>query len=573
MRTLEKDPARRPQSAREVLAALDAIATPSASEPPGASSRAAEAAPRRWLRGVLAAATLVAIAGSAMVFRGRSGATPAGAGSAESGAANASLLTSVAVLPFRNTSGDAKDEYLSDGMTDELALALSKLPGLRLAGRSSSFAFKGRNVPAPDVGKALGVGAIVEGTVRRSGDRLRVTAQLTSTRDGRVIWSDGFERAGTDVFAVQDEFTSAIVGALRPMLGTAPETSTPGGTTADTRGTSDATAYDLYLRARYYWAQRGAGPLDTAVVLFSQAVQRDPRFARGWAGLAIAHMMRPNYNARVRALPAFDSAETAARRALAIDSSVADAHAAIGMSYLRRFDMQAAGEEFATARRLEPQNATVHHWSALYFGVAGDSTQADREIEAAISLDPLSATTLNSRATILSDRRHFTEALETFGRVTMLSERFAFVFSNSNRALIWTGQADSALRLQRGRVRDAVARGRLGTAVLSAAAAGQWDEARQVRGMIQRGGDSSIMVYDRAVAELVFGSRARAAELFVQSLETEGTIANVLFSLCDPTLDPIRSERVYVAFRERHGVADCPYRSPWPIGTPPVEGR
>ena len=113
--------------------------------------------------------------------------------------ADAAVLSSLDVLPCVNTSGDAKDEYFSDGLTDELAHALAKLPGLRLAGRSSSYSFKGKSILAPEVGKALGVGAIIEGTVRRAGDRIRLTAQLISTRDGQVLWSDTFERSGADV--------------------------------------------------------------------------------------------------------------------------------------------------------------------------------------------------------------------------------------------------------------------------------------------------------------------------------------------------------------------------------------
>ncbi len=572
-RCLEKDPGTRPQSARELLATLDSLATPVAAAPSVAASGAgaivAGSVPRaRWSRPALAIGSLVVLIGIAMLFWGRDRSTIGSNVPPTNAVQSESALTSLAVLPFVNTGGDTKDEYFSDGMTDELAHALSKLPGLRLAGRSSSFAFKGRTVPAPEVGKTLGVGAIIEGTVRRSGDRLRITAQLTSTRDGRVIWSDGFERAGADVFAVQDAFTSAIVSALTPMLGTAPATSGTDG--ADARGTRDMVAYDLYLRGRYYWAQRGAGPLDTAAMLFEQVVRRDPRFARGWAGLALTYVMRPNFNVLVPAHPAFDKADAAARNALAIDSTVADAHTAIGMSRLRRLDMRAAGEAFAIARRLEPQNATAHHWSALYFGVAGDTSQSDREIETAMSLDPLSATTLNSRAATLADRRRFAEALEAFGRVSALNVNFGGIFTNSNRALIWTGKADSALRLQRQRLRGAAQRrGRLGALLLAAAAAGQWAEAREVRAMIVRGGDPSIMIFDRAVAELVFGERARAAELFVQSLETEGTIANVMFSTCDPILDPVRGEAAFVAFRARHGLSECPYRSPWPIGTPP----
>lgn len=161
---------------------------------------------------------------------------------------SASVISALAVLPFVNTSGNNADEYFSDGLTDELAHALSKLPGLRLAGRSSSFSFKGKTILAPDVGKALGVGAIVEGTVRRAGDRIRLTAQLTSTRDGRVLWSDAFERTGQDVFAVQDAFTTAIVAALTPRLAQAAYVSAqPAQATLAARGTTDAAAYDLYF--------------------------------------------------------------------------------------------------------------------------------------------------------------------------------------------------------------------------------------------------------------------------------------------------------------------------------------
>jgi eukaryotic-like serine/threonine-protein kinase len=469
------------------------------------------------------------------------------------------------VLPFVNTGGDVRDEYFSDGMTDELAHALSKLPGLRIAGRSSSFAFKGRVVAPREIGDALDVDAVVEGTVRRSGDRLRVTVQLTSTRDGQVIWSDGFERAGADVFAVQDAFTTAIVGALAPMLGGAPATRHEG---RDLRGTADAEAYDLYLRGRFHWAQRGPVAIDSAVMLFDRAVRLDPDFARGWAGLGLAHVMRPNYNVLVPALGAMRSAEEAARRALSIDSAVADAHTTIAMVHLRRLELAPAGRAFAVARTLEPQNATAQHWSALYFNVIGDTAQADAAIGLALALDPVSATTINSRGTIWGDRRRFTEALAAFDRVAAISREFSGLFANGTRPLIWTGRGDSALALSRRA--DSRARGRLGVRVMAAAAANDWDEARQVRAIIQRGDDPSILAFDRAVAELVFGSRSRAASLFVESLESEGTIANVLFSLCDPLLDPVRDEPLFIAFSERHRLPRCPYSSPWPVGSPPA---
>lgn len=215
------------------------------------------------------------------------------------------------------------------------------------------------------------------------------------------------------------------------------------------RGASDSRAYDLYLRGRYHWAQRGAGPLDTAVSLFEQAVQRDPRFARGWAGLALAHVMRPNFNALVPALPSFRKADDAASKSPALDSTISDAYSVLGMTHLRQWRLADAGAAFATARRLEPANATAHHWSALYFGVIGDTTQADREIGIALSLDPLSATTVNSRATMYSDRRRFREALDDYARSSSISSAFGMVGNSGSRALVWSGQADSALKAAR----------------------------------------------------------------------------------------------------------------------------
>ena len=563
MQCLEKDPPARPASATDLLVALDSASTPEARLSVASPEPISTPRPMRLVAGLAVVAILVVAATFAL--KSRAGGTTASATNADSS------ISSIAVLPFVNTGGDPRDEYFGDGMTDELAHALSKIEGLRLAGRSSSYSFKGKSVPAKEIGTTLDVGAIIEGTVRRSGETLRVTAQLTSTRDGRVLWSDSFERAGNNVFAVQDAFTSAIVGALTPRLAsTARLAALP--SSGDTRGTADAEAYELYLRGRYFWAQRGAGPLDSAVSLFSRAVQRDPRFARAWAGLGLAHVMRTNYNALVHVPTAFDSSEAAARRALTIDSTVADAHASLGMTRLRQFDFKAAEASMAAARRLEPQNANAHHWSALLYAVMGDTARADQEFGIAINLDPVSATTLNSRATFWSDWRRFREALDAYRRVTELSPSFQ-VHLNSSRALIWLQLADSAFNSQQRRTGQTSVRGRLGGLIFAAAAAERWDEALRLRDVIRRGEDPTILLYDRAVAELIFGARAKAAELFVRSMETEGTVPNVIFTLCEPILDAVRDEPAYRRFLERHSLTDCPLRSPWPIKSPPPETR
>jgi serine/threonine-protein kinase len=554
-RALAKNPADRFNPVAQFAEAIQpsVIATTSAPTP----IRAPSGSPRRRVAAVLALAAVAVIVVMLALWRRSLTSAPAASGA---GPANF-----IAVLPFVNTGGDAKDEYFSDGMTDELTHALAKLPELRLAGRSSSFAFKGKSVPVPEIGKALGVGAIIEGSVRRSGDRLRVTVQLSSTKDGRMLWSDSFERAGADVFAVQDAFTTAIVQALTPLLGKAP-TATAAATGVDTRGTKDPVAYDLYLRGRYYWAARGAGPLDTALAFFEQAVKLDPSFARGWAGLALTHVIRPNYNSDVDALSSFDASEAAARKALALDTTLADAHASIGLVRLRRLDLPAAAAEFEAARRIEPQNANAHHWSGIFYGVVGDTLHEDQEMEKALSLDPLSATTVNSRGMLKYDRRRFGEASAMFSRVGELSTASRTV--SRPVAGVWQGKADSVATVLRQNPLSKVRGGR-GVRVFAYAAAGLWEQARQLRDTIDHSPGPGILVADRGLAAVAFGEYPRAAELLATSIEREGALGNIFFSLCDPILDAVRDQPAFIAFARRHGLPTCPYRSPWPIKPPP----
>ena len=566
MQCLAKNPVERPSGANALLERLASASTPSTElSVPTAKLN------HRSARVAAAVAVITIGVAATLWVTTRGGANPEDDSAAAAGSRttrdSASVISALAVLPFVNTSGNNADEYFSDGLTDELAHALSKLPGLRLAGRSSSFSFKGKTILAPDVGKALGVGAIVEGTVRRAGDRIRLTAQLTSTRDGRVLWSDAFERTGQDVFAVQDAFTTAIVAALTPRLAQAAYVSAqPAQATLAARGTTDAAAYDLYLKGRYYWAQRGAAPLDSAVKYLEAVVQRDSTFARGWSALALAYVIRPNFNTSVDFAASDEKAESAARRALALDSTGADAYVALGFRAIRRFDFIEAKAALATARRLEPGSAIAAHWSAIYFHAVGDTLRAGEQMDRALTLDPLSATTLHTRSRLLTERRQFARALESDAGAARLSTRF---FVNASVALIWSGQADSAFRVTK---RHSVAertRGRFGYGMLAAAAAGQWDAARALqREMGARAAEARS--FDRAAAALVFGDRAAAATLFVDNLEHDGGLANAVFSLCFPPYDAIRDEPAWKAFLARHQMLECPYRSPWPIGAPPT---
>src|SRR5688572_3012885 len=268
MRCLAKEPAERPQSAEEFLAALDAAPAPGST---------------RGARIGMAVLALLA-AGLAAWIALRPAGAPAGAD-----------LSAVAVLPFVNTSGDPRDEYFSDGMTDELASALTRVPGLRVASRTSAFSFKGEpGLDVREIGQRLGVGAVLEGTVRRDGDRLRLGAQLTNTADGLSIWSDSYEREVEDIFEVQDELARAIVGALASRLA-AGGTEAAGAPRHPARRSRDLEAYDLYLRGRYFWHQRGDTALRTAAAHFEDAIARDPDFAPAHAGLADVLALLPVY--------------------------------------------------------------------------------------------------------------------------------------------------------------------------------------------------------------------------------------------------------------------------------------
>ena len=293
---------------------------------------------------------------------------------------------SVAVLPFANLSGDPANDYFSDGMAEELLNLLAQVPGLQVAARTSSFAYRDQNVDVREIGRALGVDAVLEGSVRRSGERVRITAQLVDTRTGYHLWSRNYDREMADIFSVQDEISGEIVAALSGTLGAQagaealPERAAP---------TDSVEAYTLYLQARHQWKRRGAEPLRRSVALFEEALQLDPEFARAWAGLAAAWVVLPGYIGE----PVEDyhaRATDAARRALAQDANLAEAHAVLAQIQSFQGDWSGADAAFFFAISLDPNDATARHWYSLLLGEAGRLKEALEQASAAYDLDPAS---------------------------------------------------------------------------------------------------------------------------------------------------------------------------------------
>jgi serine/threonine-protein kinase len=290
----------------------------------------------------------------------------------------------IAVLPFVNASPDPENEYLSDGITDELIDALAKLQGLRVASRTSVFALKGKPLDVRAVGALLGAAWVLEGSVRRAGDRLRITAQLSSTEDGRLLWSERYDRALADVFAIQEEIARTIVDTLRATsfadLGEA----------LSRRYTSSVTAYGLYLRGRYAWNKRTQEGIVEAIHYFEQAIAEDPRYAPAYTGLADSYALQIDY----RSVPVdegFARAKAYARKALALDETVAQAHASLAWSlFIHDWDWEGAGREFRRAIELDPGYATAHQWFAFLLAAHGRLDEALVESHTAQELDPAS---------------------------------------------------------------------------------------------------------------------------------------------------------------------------------------
>ena len=459
-----------------------------------------------------------------------------------------------------NTGGTAQDEYFSDGMTDELAHALSRLPQLRVAGRSSSYAFKGKNASAQEVGKTLNVAAVVEGSIRRAGDRLRVIAQLTSASDGRVVWSDSYESKAKDVFQVQDEFTKAIVGALTPALGGQTKTSLA----SANRGTNDETAYELYLKGRYFFLRRGDAGLRRAIEYFNQAVARDPKFARAEAGVSMAYSVLPGYSFTVNGDSINDLALAAAKHAIAADSTVGDAHLALANA-LAGVNPEQAEVEFQKALSIQPEDATTHQWHGDNLDNLGRPEDGLAEELRAQQLDPLAAVIGQEIAFALYELGRFDESVRAARRALEIDSTFSIAEDQLALDFIFLRKPDSALAvMQRSMARDSQAitpKTRMG----AYAVAGRWAEANRIRLIVEQ---ATVGLPARPFGRLLFGGAPGAFAAFEQVIRKGPT--QIIFG-CDPLFAPLKKDPRFAPALARVGAKVCPIEVPWPFPPAPPQ--
>jgi serine/threonine-protein kinase len=422
-RALARAPSDRFASAEQFAAALRSApfdaATPTVA--------VAKSRPRRSWPSIAALVGVLLIAFGAGYFvlkRQRSGSTSA---------------ASAAVLPFTDLSPGKDQEYFSDGLTEELITSLSRIEGLRVAARTSSFQFKGRNADVREVGRKLDVGAVLEGSVRRAGDQLRVTAQLSSAKDGYQLWSDSYDRKMADVFRVQEEISRAIVSALRVKLGAKPDSALA------EKPTANLQAYDLYLKGRFAWNQRTGASLKEAVRYLEQAVARDSSFSRAWAALADSYILVVPY-AGLSPTEYWPKAKAAGLRALQLDSTSAEAYTSLAYgSMLYDWNWRMAEDNFGKAIAANPNYATAHHWYADFLAGRGRLKESAEQMARAHDLDPLSRV-ISSELAWTHFLRHETKAAEDQVRRTLeLDQNYAHAHFMLGLIQIQAGDPQGAL--------------------------------------------------------------------------------------------------------------------------------
>lgn len=332
--------------------------------------------------------------------------------------ASSGAINSVAVLPFVNTSDDPNMDYLSDGIAESLINSLTELRQLRVIARSTVFRYKGKEVDPQSVGRELNVQALLMGRVRQTGDNLTIQVDLVDANSGAQLWGQEYERKTSDVLSVKQAIAREVTDKLRLRLSGDEQRQ------LTKRDTTNAEAYEFYLKGRHYWNKRSAEGLRKAIVEFQQAIDRDPNYALGYVGLADCYLQLEQYGG-VPASEIVPKARAAVDRALQLDDSLAEAHATSASINQKLWRWPEAEEEMKRAISLNPNYPTAHHWYAYYFYIQRQFDDAEREIKRAYELDPLSPVISENVALVYLLKNDLNSALKQCQRTIELDPGFA----------------------------------------------------------------------------------------------------------------------------------------------------
>jgi TolB-like protein/tetratricopeptide (TPR) repeat protein len=350
------------------------------------------------------------------------------------------VLRSVAVLPFADLSPQKDQDYFCEGLAEEIITALAKIGGLEVAAKSSAFSGEFRNMDVREVGRRLGVAAVLEGSVRKIENKLRVTAQLLNVATGYHLWSEKFDRTFEDVFAIQDEITLGIVDRLKvKLLG-------DGKTPLIKRTTDNPEAYNLYLKGRYFWNKRTADGMKRALECFAQAIQIDPLFARAYTGIADCYGLFAYYYLPPR--PTLMKAKGAAARALELDDTLAEAHTSMAfVKHKLERDWAGAEKGFLRAIELDPDLVWAHHWYALFLAAMGRHQESFAEIKRALEIEPTAAQLNMASGMTLFLARYYDRAIEELTKAVEFDPQHVLATFYLGIAHVELGHFEQALTL------------------------------------------------------------------------------------------------------------------------------
>jgi serine/threonine-protein kinase len=459
-------------------------------------------------------------------------------------------MKSIAVLPFTLVGEDPEGAYLGDGMAEEIMTALSRLAGLRVASRTAAFAVRKRQPDLKLIRDQLGVGVVLEGTIRRAEKTLRVSARLTDVNAGHILWAESYERAFTDVFMVQDQIARSIVGALKITLTLGEHDSLVA------RYTDDLEAYNLYLKGRYHWNKR---PRETAQGLryFQLALERDPSFALAHAGVADCYATLGSWEAAVLApRDAFPKAEAAALKALEIDPELPEARVSLGYTathYYWRGDE--AGEQFDRALTRKPSYAHGHHWHAHHLMAIGKIEESLVASEQGRALDPLDLIINVHFAWHYWLVRQYEKSIEEATRLQAMDAHehwipFFLGLSYGHQEMYGKAIAEHEVSVERSG----------GSPVMLAAlghtyaVAGKGSEARRVLKELEKlATQKHVSSYEIAVIHVGLNEADQAFDWLDKAYDERS--AWLPYSGMDPRLDPLRGDPRFTSLRNRVNVA------------------
>jgi len=451
-------------------------------------------------------------------------------------AASAAPENSIAVLPFINLGGEADNEYFSDGLAEEILNALGQVETLKVAARSSAFSFRGKTTDIAAIAGTLQVANVLEGSVRRAGQRIRVTIQLVDARSGFQVWSERYDRQMEDIFELQDDIARAITQRLKVSLGAGARQST-----------SNVEAYDLYLKGRYYWAQRPQG-IGKAIEYFERAIDKDPNYARARAGLADCYVTLGSWeNGSMPPIEAMAKAKEAAGKALELDQRLAEAYTTLAYRTTHHdWDWACAEAQFQHAFELNPNYAVCHHWYSHYLTAVGRTDESLKASKRCLELDPLDLVINVHMAWHYHFARQYEQAIEQCSKTNELHPNSFWPAYFLGLAYEQQGHVDRAIEEFRTSVRMS------GNVTFATAAlghlygiTGKAAEARDVyEDLKTRAERAYVPAYDIALVCTGMGWNDQALEYLARAHQERSGWMTYL--KVDPRLDPLRHDGRFV---------------------------